>query len=1304
MIRRVGFWPLLAVIAVMALSLRLLGLNWDQNLYLHPDERFVVWVTSDLRWPASISQYFNSATSPLNPYNTDHGSFVYGTFPSFLVKAIAGIFDRDAYGQMHIVGRAVNAVADTGSVVLTAIIARRFFGSVAGTLAGMLLAFTPLFIQTAHFFTVDTIAVFFTVATFACVVRSWDRESIAWMAMAGVMVGLAGASKPNYLIALGFIALPVLELVRERGWRSLVPQMQEREYPAIAAGLTGGFVAFWTFRIAQPYAFAGPNWWNISLNSQWLDDLAYWRAVQTGLVDMKPSIQWIDRTPVVYILQNMVVWGMGVALGLVALVALGHACWRLLRSPRWPSWWFLGMVGWCLASIAMYGTGIAQNQRYLMHIYPFLTILAAGFLIELRPRFPRRWIGDLLISTVLVYTVVFGLAFASLYTRPITRIEASDWIYENVPAGSMLSNEYWDDALPLPRPGEDRSAYIGMTLDLYGGEFVNNDKVTTLVGQLSQVDYIVISSNRVIDSVVRQPERYPVAVRYYEMLLSGELGFEQIAEFRQGPEIFGIEWDDRTAEESLTVYEHPQVRIFRKTDQFSAQHVFNELNAAWGYGGVHYIPGDPLPNQMLLSEDAITAQGEQGSWEAQVGSGWIQDHPLIALWIAMQVIGIAALPLTWRAFRNLPDMGWMLAKGVGLLAMSAITLALVSWRSMPFDSRTIAISLVVLLAIGFASPRCNWDEFRYKLPRHGRAIVTGELVFLAIFLIAAILRSTQPIDPDHNLMQLTGLMRSVSLPPIDPWLSGGVLHTNWAGLLPWASIGRLLAVQPVVAYQLATVGLMALIGGIVWSLIGSRHQSWIAIAAAFAVTFGSSYAFAAGIAPIAARSSVNLLVLAGVLAVLILMHMLMTDARQRWTRYAMVALTAGAVVALSGWAMILAAVIVGMGLAISAWLHRTPSDSWWPIARRFVLELIGIIAIGVAIWYPAIRAYTATARNPVGPNLWSIADFRDEVSFALVLAVIVVVAFGAMTVLNGQLDEGAPGIVVAGVAVAVIAVLLALAWKMDAALVILLLLSLLAILAARYWLHHTSMLWSMGLILLATGLFAAAQTRRFHPDPSGASSGDLLVPIAWSMLLIAVSLAAAMVVRSKDVVVSRTGLVTAAVVAVMLIVPTVNHYRLEDWGNRSALANPAILAPQADVEAAIWMQQNLSGWPVILTADGPNFAFGGTVSAISGFPTVLGDQQAEQKMRPGWNSMVDRRAADVSTIYSGMSDWNLVAPLIDRYGVQYIVIGTEERLRFGDGILATAATAAEAGHLEHVFSTETLVIYRVIPTEPGKGT
>ncbi|KKR67231.1 MAG: putative membrane protein [Microgenomates group bacterium GW2011_GWA2_40_6] len=73
---------ILLLIVLLAFSLRIYGLNWDGGFHLHPDERFLTMVASDIKLPSSISQYFSTAASPLNPGNyPSYQFFVYGTFP-----------------------------------------------------------------------------------------------------------------------------------------------------------------------------------------------------------------------------------------------------------------------------------------------------------------------------------------------------------------------------------------------------------------------------------------------------------------------------------------------------------------------------------------------------------------------------------------------------------------------------------------------------------------------------------------------------------------------------------------------------------------------------------------------------------------------------------------------------------------------------------------------------------------------------------------------------------------------------------------------------------------------------------------------------------------------------------------------------------------------------------------------------------------------------------------------------------------------------------------------------------------------
>jgi hypothetical protein len=63
----------LALLLLAAAWLRLSGLDWDQGQHLHPDERFLTMVATDIRWPRSLAAYFDTGHSPLNPADVGRG-------------------------------------------------------------------------------------------------------------------------------------------------------------------------------------------------------------------------------------------------------------------------------------------------------------------------------------------------------------------------------------------------------------------------------------------------------------------------------------------------------------------------------------------------------------------------------------------------------------------------------------------------------------------------------------------------------------------------------------------------------------------------------------------------------------------------------------------------------------------------------------------------------------------------------------------------------------------------------------------------------------------------------------------------------------------------------------------------------------------------------------------------------------------------------------------------------------------------------------------------------------------------------
>src|SRR5690242_5349688 len=76
-------------------------------------------------------------------------------------------------------------------------------------------------------------------------------------------------------------------------------------------------------------------------------------------------------------------------------------------------------------------------------------------------------------------------------------------------------------------------------------------------------------------------------------------------------------------------------------------------------------------------------------------------------WLALQLFGLAVLPLTLRLFRNLPDAGWVFARPIGLLAVGYVF-----WLGATFGplSNNWGSIFGVVLVIGIASAVLCWRE------------------------------------------------------------------------------------------------------------------------------------------------------------------------------------------------------------------------------------------------------------------------------------------------------------------------------------------------------------------------------------------------------------------------------------------------------------------------------------------------------------------------------------------------------------------------------------------------------------------
>ncbi len=483
---------LLVLILIGGGYLRLVGLDWDENQHLHPDERFLTMVTSAIHSVENVGEYFDTANSSLNPHNRGYGFYVYGTLPIFIVRYVGEGLGKVGYGDVYLVGRVLSAMMDLMTVTLVYFIGTRLYNRRVGLLGAAFLAMAVLPIQLSHFYAVDTFTTFFmTLAVYFAVEIATTQDlldprlpksrrlrksgvaaqpgtlKLSSFLLFGLALGMAVASK----ISAAPVAV-VLPLAAWIYWSKLPSEKRVQKAARIFGYLLlAALVSILAFRIFQPYAFSGPGFFGLRPNELWLDNMKSIRAQMAGDVDFPPALQWARR-PLWFSVQNLVLWGLGLPLGILAWAGFLGMAWRMFKEKTWKR--HLLVWGWVALYFGWQSIQWNPMLRYQLPIYPLLSLFAAWAVFAVkRPRTPvppllvgegpgerslrERWVRAVrTIVAVAVFTATFAYAYAftRIYTRPHTRVEATRWIFQHVPGPVTLSIETEDglSAQLLPYP------------------------------------------------------------------------------------------------------------------------------------------------------------------------------------------------------------------------------------------------------------------------------------------------------------------------------------------------------------------------------------------------------------------------------------------------------------------------------------------------------------------------------------------------------------------------------------------------------------------------------------------------------------------------------------------------------------------------------------------------------------------------------------------------------------------------------------------------------------------------------------
>ena len=482
-------------------------------------------------------------------------------------------------------------------------------GMTPGTLAALITAFTPGLIQASHFGTTESLLTFFFLASVYLSINYLSHLSnFKFILYTSLVIGLTTGSKLTGI----FLYIPPTIAILIHWFKSVSRNKKKRKMITLFHGYMIYLIiviSLLVFVISSPYNLIEPANFRSAV-------FGYESDVATGKYEAFYTRQFINATPITFQMEKIFPYALGWPVFIVGSIGILLTTLKLflslilfiiqkvqssqpkagrpraekfkvqkLRIRKYFDFNHLDLIGILIIGFWIYFIPnaflFAKWTRFMTPILPFFAIFAGYFLFFLvssRPKWrdlwkqkiPRQARNDnvvyLFICLFVITSILPGIMFMSIYTHEDTRVTASKWIYDNVPNKSYILSET-ANVVDIPLGFLELTAH-NPQLTTISFDFYHLDENPFLFQQLlthlENADYIFIPSRRIFANYMKNPSRYPLTTKYYQLLFSGKLGFEKVTEITSYPAIGPVKIPDEQAEETFTVFDHPVVRIYRK--------------------------------------------------------------------------------------------------------------------------------------------------------------------------------------------------------------------------------------------------------------------------------------------------------------------------------------------------------------------------------------------------------------------------------------------------------------------------------------------------------------------------------------------------------------------------------------------------------------------------------------------------------------------------------------------------------------------------------------------------------------------
>jgi 4-amino-4-deoxy-L-arabinose transferase-like glycosyltransferase len=491
-------WLLLGV-TLLAISLRIWGIDFGLPYLYHPDEPVGVRIAQSMFKTRDLNPHFFDW--PSLPFYINALAYI----PYYLVGKLIGIFQSPAdipgpimlamgVGQTpmrttFLLGRILTVTFGSAAVVLVFLIGRKLSNNTAvGLLAALMMAISPTNVANSRFITPETFLVFFVLLSFCGSVQVFHQGKTWPYIVAGIASGLAASTKYNG-------ALIVLSVVSAHFLRCGLRGFKERRlYLALALSAAAFFVT-------TPFAI--------------LDHQKFLAALQFDAQHYSTGHAGMEGNTLSWYLAYL--WRVE---GPVALLAVLE----ILRGIYARSKQTILLSTFPLVYFTFISSLVVRNDRTLLPVTPFLFLLASSLLASLlrqtnigrsKRKLPIFAIGALiLISLTLPFlqTVKNTIRLTTVDSRETARI----WIDDNLPNGARIAIESY---APYVDPQRFSVQGIGAMIHHPAEWYITNG-----------FEYLIFGQG-MFGRFYREPDRYFNEVAAYESLFRA---FDMVKTFTDG--------------------------------------------------------------------------------------------------------------------------------------------------------------------------------------------------------------------------------------------------------------------------------------------------------------------------------------------------------------------------------------------------------------------------------------------------------------------------------------------------------------------------------------------------------------------------------------------------------------------------------------------------------------------------------------------------------------------------------------------------------------------------------------------------